>query len=359
MKLVSPILKHVAYPLLSSSGYFRRRAPGGKLCVITYHGVLPAGYVSRDAALDGSLVTTQALRSQIRLLKSNYEIISPEVFLRSLSNGTPLPDRSILLTCDDGVQSAVCDMLPVLQEFGISCLFFITGASLGEKPEMLWYEELKLMLRDWPAGTIVIQDGESQWTCAPDGDRHGFWWRMVRDVSRRDAQARLEFLKHVRETSGLGQGWSERYRQNKSEFRRFFVLSQRDVLYLQSQGMTIGAHTLSHPLLSQVSEAVARHEIEGSRSLLESLLGRPVRAFAYPFGSPESVTRRDLALAEKAGFICAFLNVGGGFGAELPRFALPRVHVSSGIGLAEFEAHVSGFYRSLRGAPPSPAAARL
>ena len=60
------------------------------------------------------------------------------------------------------------------------------------------------------------------------------------------------------------------------------------------------------------------------------------------------VTDREQKLAERAGFSCAFLNVGGGLGAPMPRFALPRVHISGAMNLGEFEAHVSGFYRSLR-----------
>jgi len=42
------------------------------------------------------------------------------------------------------------------------------------------------------------------------------------------------------------------------------------------------------------------------------------------------------------------MNTGGGFGAKINRFALPRVHVTADMSLAEFEAHVSGFYRNLR-----------
>ena len=48
-------------------------------------------------------------------------------------------------------------------------------------------------------------------------------------------------------------------------------------------------------------------------------------------------------MAERAGFSCAFLNGGGGLGAPMPRFALPRVHVTGAMNLGEFEAHVSGF----------------
>jgi peptidoglycan/xylan/chitin deacetylase (PgdA/CDA1 family) len=349
MRLVSPVLKRVVYPLLSSAGYFRRRARNGELCVITYHGVRPAGYASIDAALDGSLVAAQALREQLRLLKANYTVISPETFLDWLQGGTPLPERAVLLTCDDGLQNTLTDMLPVLQEQGVSCLFFVTGASAAVTPGMLWYEELHLMLREVPPGPVVIRDGDSAWSCASGANRQAFWWNLVRELSKRDAPARAAFLQNVRQTFGLGEDWIDRYRQDAAKFRRFFLLGVKDVQHLQAQAMSIGAHTLSHPMLSQVSENSARSEIVGSRTLLESVLAREVRAFAYPFGNAESVTERDLALAESAGFTCAFLNVGGGFGAELPRFAMPRVHVTADMALGEFEAHVSGFYRNLRG----------
>jgi hypothetical protein len=53
-------------------------------------------------------------------------------------------------------------------------------------------------------------------------------------------------------------------------------------------------------------------------------------------------------MAQEAGYSAAFLNWGGGLGAELPPFAIPRVHVTASMGLAELEAHVAGFYSSLQ-----------
>src|SRR5258708_28615887 len=105
---------------------------------------------------------------------------------------------------------------------------------------------------------------------------------------------------------------------------------------------------MSHPVLSLLSPEVAWNEISQSRCQLEEVLGIPVWALAYPFGDATCVTPREREMAEQAGFKCAFLNGGGGFGAEMSRFALPRVHVTSEMNLAEFEAHISGFYRELR-----------
>ena len=97
---------------------------------------------------------------------------------------------------------------------------------------------------------------------------------------------------------------------------------------LVEAGMDVGAHTLTHPVLSQLSAEEAWCEISESRSKLEEAIGRPVWALAYPFGDAASVTEREREMAERAGFTCAFVNSGGGFGAPMPRFALPRVHVT-------------------------------
>ena len=112
--------------------------------------------------------------------------------------------------------------------------------------------------------------------------------------------------------------------------------------------MSIGAHSVSHPILAQAPEDLAWREISENRTVLEKVLGQTVWAFGYPFGNAATVTRRDLRLAEQAGFRCAFMNVGGGFGAKIDRFAVPRVHVTSDMNLSEFEAHIAGFYRTLR-----------
>ena len=112
--------------------------------------------------------------------------------------------------------------------------------------------------------------------------------------------------------------------------------------------MTIGAHTLSHPVLSQMAPELASAEIAESRTLLEAALQKSLWAFAYPFGDAQSVTPQVLTFPHRAGFEAAFVNFGGGLGASLPTFALPRTHVTSEMSLSDLDAHVSGFYGRLR-----------
>jgi len=60
----------------------------------------------------------------------------------------------------------------------------------------------------------------------------------------------------------------------------------------------LGAHTVNHPDLATLPSERQRWEIEMSKRQLEAWLGRPVRWFAYPYGSGNSVTRQ---LVKEAG----------------------------------------------------------
>ena len=115
---------------------------------------------------------------------------------------------------------------------------------------------------------------------------------------------------------------------------------------LEAAGMTIGAHSLSHPMLSQMPEELAFAEMVESRNRLENVTREKPWALAYPFGDREAVGEREPQLASRAGFQCAFINTE----SETidTQFAFPRIHVSCRTSVAELEAHVSGFYRSMR-----------
>jgi peptidoglycan/xylan/chitin deacetylase (PgdA/CDA1 family) len=309
---------------------------------------MPAGYVSSDPTLDGSLVTSDALRRQLRLLKSQYVVITPDHLLEWLQSGRALPARAVLLTCDDGLRNTLTDMLPILQEENLSCLFFVTEASAHETPEMLWYEELYLLLRNAPPGPIEISDPDLRDGTEQYGNRRALWWNLVKKLSRRDHHGRSQFIRETRERISLREDWIKEHTQEPANARRFLLLTSSELRQLAAQGMTIGAHTLTHPFLSESSAECAEREIAEGRTGLESALGRKVWALAYPFGNPGSLGLREIELAKAAGYAAAFVNVGGGFGADLPPFALPRVHVTADMTLGEFDAHVSGFYRTLR-----------
>jgi len=87
-------------------------------------------------------------------------------------------------------------------------------------------------------------------------------------------------------------------------------------------GHEIGAHTLTHPLLTKLSLDEARREIIDSKKMLEDIFGQPIRHFCYPYGG------RNEALAEmvrEAGYETATGPVPGVNAATTDALALRRI----------------------------------
>lgn len=340
MRFVSPLLKHAVYPALHHSGVLDRMTPIGGYAVVNYHGVVPSDHSEPEVFLDGNLVHPEVLRQQLQFLKAHYEPIHPDDFRAWVEQGKALPPRAILLTCDDGLLNTLTDMLSVLRNEGVSCMFFVTGASCGNSPGMLWYEELYRLMRIRPLNALAAQLPPEAGPSSVADTFQSRWWSTVRRASRLNARERADWMALVRGEFGA--------KQNFGSERRWRLLSIAELRLLADAGMSIGAHTQSHPVLSLCSDEEAQREIHESKSELERALGRPVWAFAYPFGNPATMGERELRLAQEAGFSCAFLNVEHWGAGPTNPFTLPRIHVTANTTLPEFAAHLSGLHIRLQ-----------
>lgn len=61
------------------------------------------------------------------------------------------------------------------------------------------------------------------------------------------------------------------------------------------RGIDFGAHTRTHPDLATLDPEQVEHEIVGSQEDLQSILGKPVTAFAYPYGRSSDAAARIVA----------------------------------------------------------------
>ncbi len=112
--------------------------------------------------------------------------------------------------------------------------------------------------------------------------------------------------------------------------RRLLTLDQmRD---MQRQGVTFGSHSLTHPLLTTLSNCDLLREVHDSKKLLEDLLGTPVDWFAYPYGD---VDRRVRAAVLEAGYKAA-VTTNAGFNLWQDPLALNRFEVSDSDWLLDF-----------------------
>ena len=104
------------------------------------------------------------------------------------------------------------------------------------------------------------------------------------------------------------------------------MLSAPQVKELIRRGIDVGAHTVSHPILTRVDDVTARREILASKATLEEVTGAPVELFAYPNGQPQrDYLRRHVDMVREAGFSAAVSSAWGACHAGSDRFQLPRM----------------------------------
>lgn len=351
MLIASSMLKHAAYPCLAELKYFQnwREKREGQLSVLTYHGVFPQGYKRRSRWLDGNLISSHNLRRQLTVLKSCYDVITPQEFKQFLEGDIALPRRAVLITCDDGLANVISDMLPVLESLDIKCLFFLTANSYTQQPGMLWYEELWLLLERVAAGNLDFAHPAAAIPEVPSDEerRHEIWWRLVRDLSKTNMDTRRDFIQKFALKAKVPTEWKAELLQDPANRNRFQLLNLADVQTLIRAGMTIGAHTISHPVLKLCAPEVAAAEIAPPQSIVfdaSATQESSMWALAYPYGTHETVSDRERSMAAAAGYACAFMNTGGMCSPSANKFAIPRVNISGNMTLGEFEAHASGFH---------------
>lgn len=125
--------------------------------------------------------------------------------------------------------------------------------------------------------------------------------------------------------------------------RSLSTLDREQVLAMRDAGLRFGSHSLSHRVLTDVSDAELERELVGSREVLESVLGEEVRLLAYPRGRHDVRVRE---AASRAGYRHAF---------ALPEerepggpMAIPRVGIYRGNGLAAVRLKAASWYLPLR-----------
>jgi peptidoglycan/xylan/chitin deacetylase (PgdA/CDA1 family) len=110
-------------------------------------------------------------------------------------------------------------------------------------------------------------------------------------------------------------------------------------------GMEIGAHTRSHPRLTQCDDAQLHDEVHGSKATLEDHLGAPVTQFCYPYGDADD---RVAGVVRDAGFAAATTTRRGRATAGMDLWRLPRVQVARHHLLPQFGMRVLSRYEDRR-----------
>ena len=239
-----------------------------------------------------------------------------EVPLRLRRPGRPFA----AITFDDGYRDTAEHALPVLRRHRAPFTVFVT-TRFADGAGGLWWLELEAAIARLDRVAVSVGGACFEAACAtPDEKAAAFerlYW-LLRDGPEERLRATVALLA---DAAGI----------DPAALATRLCLDWDELRALAAEpGATIGAHTLSHPMLAKWPADIAGREIAESRALIEAKLGVPVRHFAYPVGDPTSAGPREFGLCARAGFATAVTTRPGHLfpvhGAHL--HALPRISVN-------------------------------
>ncbi len=107
--------------------------------ILVYHSFGPQVLKKEDKMQLHYRVTTGAFDAQMKYLADNhYTPITFNAYVDYLKNGTPIPEKAIVLTFDDGWKTQYTYALPILQKYHFTGTFFIISSYPGYGAYMSW-----------------------------------------------------------------------------------------------------------------------------------------------------------------------------------------------------------------------------
>ncbi|CUA95597.1 polysaccharide deacetylase family protein [Thiomonas bhubaneswarensis] len=272
----------------------------------------------------GAHMTQNELFRMLSWLKLRYRIVPLEALVQDVLGHVPAPvgrGRSELaITFDDGLRNQYTIARPVLEQLAIPATIFACPGMI-ESERWMWNQEVRARLcRLSPAALVDWARSAG----ADVGTHEGViaWMKTLPLASRLQAEAALRDV-----TPGFVATPQER--------EAYDPMNWDEVRACDTGMLTIGSHTMTHPILPTLTEDEIRHELQDSRDMLEAQLGRPVDLFCYPNGSTDERVHRIAQSIYRA----AVTTEEGMVGAMVDPLAIPRIPASAHLPLLAWRMH--------------------
>ena len=325
------LMKSVAYDLLAHPWFGRLLSlRDGPRCVVLM--------LHRFRSADGSVAGHDP--AQLRTLlaglrRSKIALIDVAQAVTAMGDdGTraSLPRRSVAFTVDDGYSDLVEIGEPVFAEFDCPVTGFVVPGVIDGQC-WFWWDQIDWIMRQTTASSLSLElQGQPvtlQWSDAHS--RNVQQNRLSERLKGVDHDAMLAFVHELARVAEvpIAIAAPSRYR----------VLDWDELRAAEARGMRFGAHSMTHPILSQCTAAQSAYEIGESVRRLRDELAYPQAVFCYPNGQSSDFGMREMAAVSAAGMTSALStrpHVLYGSDAQRAdpdwRFGVPRIGYVDRVG---------------------------
>ena len=251
--------------------------------------------------------------AQVDWLQARFEIIDGATFERAVRARTGFDRPTALLTFDDGFVDHYEHCFPLLRSRGLSGIFFLAGATLGDRPALLNVHRTHFLLSQLGADRFAKEVSaalEGEGVSVPPGrggEREGVYrYDEAPDVRIKRV---LNYETPYAIADSVLSTLFERHVGERDAFARALYLTAAQVREMTQGGMTFGFHTETHPVLSRLDRERQRAELCDGPSVIRDLTGQHAVSFCYPYGFSHTYNADTLGVLEECGYTMAFNTV--------------------------------------------------
>src|SRR5690606_33093657 len=312
--------------VLATPGLRRMAAaalPRDGVLVLNYHRVGDSSRSRYDRALWSA--TAEGFDAQVAFLKAECDVIALDDIDDALQRRR---GRHVAITFDDGYLDNHDIAFPVLRHHGVPAAFFIATGFIDRRL-LPWWDAIAMQLRETGRESLDLAPWMPE-PLVPGSDREAAISRVLGVYKTLPFAQTSLFRARLADETGI-----EPPETVEGEWMDWDMIRA-----MAAAGMTIGGHTVNHPILSSLPVDAQQAEIEGCARRLREELGIAMTHFAYPVGSRAAFDGETMRLLRGAGVRRAYSFYGGVAGAASAPLDMQRVAVAESLGQDLFRAMV-------------------
>ncbi len=304
-------------PLLVS---WSRLQGQGKVIILAYHRICEgraAGLFFEDVVS----ASPAGFERQVKYLVENYNVISFDAFIEGVKGEKTLSKNSVIITFDDGYKDNYLNAYPILKKYNVPATIFLSTHHVDSAVPFWWDEVAYLISKTRRRQLSLSRLGE-----------YGVENPSQKRKAINAIAGKLKELDEGQKRSAMSELATQAAVSVEEQTTKDAHLSWDEVREMSRNGISFGAHTVTHPILTKVPYEQARYEVAESVSRIQEEIEQAVRFFAYPngaIGDFNEITRSILmenGIKAATTLVYGINNPGSG---DVDLYALKRILITS------------------------------